>query len=299
MFFLQIIRWKNLLLIVLIQLLVKYYLIPLFNQEAFLSHFHFTLVVLATVFIAIGGYVLNDLYDVAIDKINRPESVWIPTVLTSRQAKVSYFLVTSLGLVLGIVVSLQIDRPLFIVLFVIPVLALYLYAFKLKKMLIIGNVLVASLVAFSILIIALFEQIGFKSFSFETLAINKVILGLLVFSFLLNLLREIVKDIEDLTGDKTEGVISIPIKYGIKTTHKLLQGILTLVIGLLIAVAILFYKQEPLLVSFLIVVVVSLLLVFCFQLNKAVELKDYTKLSNLLKLIMSVGILSVFMINPL
>ena len=299
MLFLQIIRWKNLLLIVLIQLLVKYYLIPLFNQEAFLSNFHFTSVVLATVFIAIGGYILNDMYDVAIDKINKPKRVWIPGVLTWKQAKLSYFLLTSFGLQLGITVSLQIQKPIFIGLFVIPVLVLYLYAFMFKKVLIIGNLIVASLVAFSILIIALLEQIDFNNYTPETLAINEVIFGLLIFAFSLNLVREIVKDIEDLKGDKTEGVVSIPIKYGIKTTHKILQVILVLVIGLLIAVAILFYKQESLLVGYLIVVVVSLLLVFCFQLNKAVDLKDYAKLSNLLKLIMLAGVLSVFMINPL
>lgn len=296
--FLQIIRWKNLLLIALIQILVKYYLIPLFNFESVLSNIQFVFLVLATVLIALGGNIINDIYDVEIDKINKPDKLWIPELATLQQAKISYVLLTSTGLVFSALVCWQIEKPLAILFFFIPVLTLFFYALYFKKRPFIGNLIVSFLVAFSIVLVAILESISLTTSFADLLKIESVIWGLSFFAFALNLLREIVKDMEDTIGDKALGVVSIPIKYGKEITHVVLKIIIGVLIGFLLAIVIIFYKKEPFLVGYLLFAVVSSLLLFVNQLNKVKRTTDYKKLSTLLKLIMLVGILSVFMINP-
>lgn len=295
---LQIIRWKNLLLIALIQILVKYYLIPLFNFESVLSNMQFVFLVLATVLIALGGNIINDIYDIEIDKINKPDQLWIPELATLQQAKISYVLMTSTGLVFSVFLCWQIGKFMFVFLFFIPVFALFFYALYFKKKPLLGNLMVSFLIAFSIVLVAIFEKISFKTSVANVLKIGDVIWGLAFFAFLLNLLREIVKDMEDTIGDKALGVVSIPIKYGKDSTHIVLKIIIGVLIGVLLAIAITLYRSEPLLVGYLLFAVISSLLLFVNQLNKVKRTTDYKKLSTLLKLIMLVGILSVFMINP-
>ncbi|HIP48201.1 MAG TPA: hypothetical protein EYG92_04450 [Lutibacter sp.] len=297
--FLQIIRWKNLLLIALIQVLVKYYLIPLFDLQPILTNFQFVLIVFATVLIALGGNIINDIYDLEIDRINKPERVWISKLISIKQAKITYLIISFLGLLFGGLVSIQLGKTLFIVFFLIPIFALYLYASYFKKLLLIDNIFVATLIALSIIIIAVFEQVLFKGSIVNSLGISEVIWGLVFFAFFLNLVREIIKDIEDSIGDKAFGVVSFPIKFGNEITHILIKGIVGILIGVLIAIAIVWYKKEPFLAGYLVLAVITSLFLFVSQLNKVKTTTDYKKLSTLLKLIMLVGILSVFMINTI
>lgn len=295
--FLQIIRWKNLVLIALIQVLVKYYLIPLFDTEPVLSAFQFVFLVLATVLIAIGGNIINDINDIEIDKINKPKSVWVSKVLSIKQAKTAYFIITIIGFLFGVLVSLQVDKPFFIIFFAISVIALYWYALFFKKLLLVDNIFVSSLIALSIVLIALFEQVLFKSSISNSLEIGEVIWGLIFFAFLINLVREVIKDIEDSVGDKAFGIQSFPIKYGIKYTHLFIKGIVAILIGVLIAIALVLYQKQPFLVGYLTLAVLISLFLFVNQLDKVKNNADYKKLSSLLKMIMLIGILSVFMIN--
>lgn len=296
---LQIIRWKNLLLIALIQLIIKYYLIPIFNVEPVLTNIQFVFVVLATVLIAIGGYIINDIYDVETDKINKPEKVWLSDSNSIKRSFIVYRTLSIIGVLLGIFVSIIQVKFTHSLLFILPVILLQLYAFKLKKVLIIGNVLVSILVAYSVLILMFFETNILILHNDNSQNLGYVIWVLTIFAFGINLLREIVKDAEDSIGDKVIGAESIPIRFGKRITHLILKGIAIVLMAVIVIICLVIYREQPLLVFYLVFAVVLALLLFVFQLNKVKKIADYSKLSALLKIIMLVGILAVFMIKPI
>lgn len=292
--FLHIIRWKNLLLIALVQLVLKYYLIPTNKIEQIITDIHFTIIILAGILIAAGGYIINDIYDIQTDQINKPDSVWIPQFTSLWKAKRLYYSITGLGLIFGLLVSFSTEKHLAFLLFLVPVVLLYLYAVKLKKILIVGNITISLLVAFSLLIVLFFESNVLFSVS-----MMKVIWLFAFFAFSINLLREIVKDIEDSKGDKANGVVSIPIKFGIEKTKRIIIFITGIILSVIVAVSVTQYKDQTLLIIYLLFTVFIALVLFVLKLNNAKHSDEFSKLSNLLKLIMLIGILSVFMIKPI
>jgi 4-hydroxybenzoate polyprenyltransferase len=152
-----------------------------------------------------GGYVINDIFDLETDKINKPGKNVIGIHLTMRQAK-------------GLYLALCIDTSVFFFACMMLIqLSLFLYAKYLKKSLLIGNMLVALLTASPYLVFAeMFQLDGvFKHFA----------LYLALFAFLLNLLREITKDWEDIPGDEAIGANTFPIRFGISNTKKLLLAL--------------------------------------------------------------------------
>lgn len=296
---LQIIRWKNLVMIALVQMLIKFYLMTLFEITAVLSNWQFVLIVLASILIAAAGYVINDIYDVETDTINKPTKVWIPTYLKEKKAKLLYYLLSLLGFSLGVYVSFSLQSIQSLIWFLIPIFLLYIYAVWAKKVLILGNLLISLLVAYSLLIVVLFETniITQSDLNFDSL--EYIIFFLAVFAFIITFIREIVKDVEDIEGDKVTGVISIPIKYGIEKTKIIARNLVRIVMGLIGAIAFMQYVQQPILVGYLVLGVLASLFLFLILLRKAKTPKNFKKLSTLLKIIMLIGVLVIFMIKPL
>ena len=295
--FFKIIRLNNLLLIALVQVLVTFYLLPLFIIESRLTTIEFILIVLATLFITVGGYIVNDLNDIEIDKINKPDRVWIPLLISKKNVFVVYILTTVIGVLLAGFFSYLIDDYYTILFFLAPIILLYLYAKKLKKIFLIGNVLVSLLSAYSIFLISYFEKVLVYNPLVYKLQLSEVIFGLLFFAFSMSLLREIVKDNEDSIGDRAMGVQSIYIKYGEKTTHFFIEAVGVIIISVLLLIIAYLYKEQVLFVAYLFLAVVLSMVLFIKQLKKVKTLYDYNRLSTLLKLIMFIGILAVFMIQ--
>jgi len=293
---LHIIRWKNLLMIVGVQLMIRYYLMPIFYDRIVFSNLPFYFLVLATLCIAAGGYIINDIYDIAADKINKPQKVWIPTVYTLKTANIMYYAFTGVGLILGFLVSYILKDYAAFIYFLLPSILLYVYAVWLKKKLIVGNLIVSILVAFSLVVVALFIPDNLSQSNELTYSFWAVIWGLVFFVFILNLIREIVKDAEDSIGDKVIGVVSIPIKYGLETTNMIILLLSSSIIGVVLALSYYFYNIQLFLSIYLVFAVAMGFLLFLIQLNKATKNHHYTKLSLLLKLLMFVGLLSVFLI---
>jgi len=295
----QIIRWKNLVMIAFMQVLVKYFLLPLFRFPDSLSVLHFIFIVLASVFIAAGGYVINDIYDLEADRINKPSKVWIPIFLDLKKAKTLYLVFSLLGFLLGVLVSIFANCQMGFLLFLMPIGLLYIYAIWAKKVLIFGNLLVSLLVSYSLVLIAVFEKIPFRTAVFESLTIQTVVWMLVFFAFIMNLVREIVKDVEDVEGDISNGVVSIPIRLGIKKTKQIISVLLSFVFMSIAIISVLLYKQQPLLIAYLVFVVLLSFLFFTRQLHKAKTNTDFGKLSSYLKIIMILGMLAVFVIKPI
>ena len=291
-------RWKNLLMIVLIQLLIKFVLFQKFHLSASLDNLHFGILVLSTLFIAIGGYIINDLHDVKADLINKPKNVFVGTKITVKQTNRLFVIFNSIGLLLGFYLSNHIDRNSFFVVYLIISLLLYRYSINLKKKLLIGNLIISLIVFLSLFIIVLFDLVPVtNSYNRETqLEVSNIILIYSCFAFVLTLIREIVKDLIDIEGDEEIKCKSIPIVYGTKKT-KIVLILLSISTLLSISyIAFLVYNEYNYLSYYLLLLIGLPLLYFIFILNRSSSKEDFKKLSNLLKIIMLIGIISILLI---
>lgn len=194
--FLQLIRWKNLLIVAMTQILVRYSLIFDTPQHGVK---HFTLLVVTTLLIAAGGYIINDYFDVKIDRINKPHKVWIGKTISRRSALLVHQLFSAAGILLAFLIGWKA-----VLINVLSVWLLWFYASGFKKKPFIGNFVVALLTALVIAEIALVYDPS-----------NRLIYMYAVFAFFINLIREIIKDMEDMKGDEAHGAKTIPILYGI------------------------------------------------------------------------------------
>lgn len=292
--FLNLIRFKNLIFIVLLQVLIKFILFNSLEFNTALSGFNFTILIFATVCIAAGGYIINDIYDVAIDHINKPERLIVGTIFSQKKVFYFYLGITTTGVFAGFYLSNLVEKPFLAGLFIILAALLYLYASYIKKIILAGNLLVAFMVAMSIIILGLFDL--FPALNFANQAVFSNIFALLLayalFAFLLTLIREIVKDLEDINGDKNGGRKTIPIVLGRKRT-----GFLLFILGVVVTCIVLFYMYQqlyrfPYAMLYFLFFIIGPLLYFCIKILSTNSKKGYSKLASILKLIMLFGIFS-------
>ena len=227
----KIIRWKNLIIISLSQIFIKFFFIDFFIQEDQLLNANFVILLIVTILIAASGYIVNDIYDYNLDQINKPEKVVLGKFLKSRDAIIIYMLFNSLAIVLSIFLCIKIKQEIYILVFLLIIYCLWLYSKKLKKYKTIGNILIAFFISLSILNVPLFSYKNILSddrfFVFLIISIYSVL------AFLINVKREIIKDIEDIEGDKMHKVKSLPIIFGTKKSK-----LVTVIIGIILMFAI-------------------------------------------------------------
>lgn len=293
--FFQLIRYQNILLIILTQALIKYALFETFGIAITLSTSGFVMLCLATVCIAAAGNVINDIYDVDADRINKPEKAIIPHKISEKAAFNLYFLLTIIGVGLGFYLSNLINRPGFSAIFIIISALLYLYATYLKQVLLIGNLIISSLVAMVIIIMGLFDLL--PAITIENRQTQSIIFSILLdyalFAFLINWLREMVKDQEDLTGDYNTGRNSLPIALGRKRANKIIFAM-----GLIPLIAVIYYMYEYLFnniyaVLYTLFFIVGPLLYFLVNIINVKTIAQFKKLSLILKIIMFLGLISI------
>ena len=288
-------RVKNLLMIILIQVLIKYILFAKFNLTLSLDNFHFSVLVLSTVLIALAGYIINDLNDVKEDNINKPQKVFVGKLVTKQRADNLFLALNFTGLLLGYYLSYSIDEISFFAIYIIASLLSYLYSIKLKKMLLIKNLIVAFLVFLSIFIVGLYDIVPATSAynNQGQLDVFNLVLKISVFAFLLTFLREIVKDIEDLEGDKKVGIKSLPLVLSINKVKIIIFAIALLTLVLIDYFAFNLYKTKTIASLYLLIIVSIPLLYFMIKLKNAKKKLEFNKLSKLLKIIMLLGILTI------
>ncbi len=293
--FLNLIRYKNLLLIALVQILIKYGLLESWGVNGVLTDFQFGLLVLATLAIAAAGNVINDIYDVDIDTVNKPQRVIIGRRVSETRAYQLFVGLNVLGVALGFYLSNSIGKPGFAAVFIVISALLFMYASYLKGVLFVGNILVSVLVALSVLIVPVFDVLPVINTDETNLTLLsfKVILHYACFAFVVNFIREIVKDIQDINGDKKASLKTLPIVLGRNraTTIVFTLGVIlsALVIGYMYIY--LYYSQQILL--YFLFFIVAPLFYFCVKAWNAERAKEYTFLSFFLKVIMFLGICSV------
>ncbi|MBH08111.1 MAG: hypothetical protein CMP71_03475 [Flavobacteriales bacterium] len=308
----KIIRWKNLLIISLSQIFIKFFLIDFFIQKDQLLNENFVILLIVTILIAASGYIVNDIYDYNLDQINKPEKVLLGKFLKSRDAIIIYMLFNSLAIVLSIFLCIKIKLEIYILVFLLIIYCLWLYSKKLKKYKIIGNILIAFFISLSILNVPLFS---YKNILSDDIFFVFLIISIFsVLAFLINVKREIIKDIEDMEGDRMHKVKSLPIISGIKKSR-----LVTLIIGIILMFAIsciitfqiLILKSDLFLdiggnqfsdpqiwganyISTFYMVIILIMFFYAELLTLNAESKtNFTKVSKLLKLIMFLSLLSI------
>lgn len=299
--YLKLIRFQNLLMLALMQLVFRYGFLELQNIPLALADWQFYILVLATVCIAAGGYIINNIFDVETDTENKPENVIVGKFISETKAYNLYIGFTVVGVAMGFYLANLIGKPSFASLFIIIAATLYFYATSLKQSLLIGNFIVALLLSVSVVIVGIFDL---YPVTFEE---NRPVMGLLfgilldyaLFAFIINFIREIVKDLQDVNGDLNQGMNTLPIVFGVKKTTKLV-----FVLGFVPIICIVYYINANLFASGLLyatvyglVFILAPLLYFSTKIWSAATSQDFQHLSTVLKWILFFGILSIGIIN--
>ena len=308
----KIIRWKNLVIISLSQIFIKFFFIDFFIQKDQLLNENFVILLIITILIAASGYIVNDIYDYNLDQINKPEKVVLGKFLKSRDAIIIYMMFNCLAIVLSIFLCMKIEQEIYILVFLLIIYCLWLYSKKLKKYKIIGNILIAFFISLSILNVPLFSYKNILSddrfFVFLIISIFSVL------ALLINVKREIIKDIEDIEGDKIHKVKSLPIIFGTKKSKLvaiIIGIILMFAISSLITFQILILRSDLLLdvggnqfsnpqiwganyisIIYMFIILIMFVYVELLILNATTK-TNFTKASKLLKYLMLLSLLSI------
>lgn len=301
MHFLNLIRWKNLIMIALVQFLIKYaLLLPFFESHGVtttLKPFGFTILVIATLLIAAGGYIINDIYDIETDTINRPDKRIIGKHISEKSALTLFIILNVIGVGLGFYLSNGIGKSGFSIIFIIASALLYIYSSYLKQLPLIGNIVVSLIVALSLITVGVFELLPAIT-DLNKLAQTtffEIILDYAIFAFMINLIRELVKDIEDIDGDHKAGMQTLPIILGRNRTNKIVFAftIIALLTIVYYVVANLFKQIEV--VAYFLILVIAPLIYVSIKLFNAEQKPEYKHISLILKLVMLTGMLSMLL----
>lgn len=299
--FIKLIRWPNLLFIVLTQVLFYYIVIPycyrisgVDTALANLTDGVFVVLVLASVVIAAAGYIINDYYDIPIDQINKPDRVLASKGMSARSAMVVYILLSVTGVFLSSFAGLALRNLYLPVINSGVVVALLFYSALLKKKMLIGNLIVSLMTAWVILVLTVSEHslnTGVNNAWPALLKISWVYAG---FAFVTSLIREVIKDIEDREGDKKLKCTTLPIVWGVKGAKIFTFAWIVILLGGIVVVCMyLFSSEKWLLAVYGILFLVLPLLWLAKKLFDADSVTEFHRLSNLMKAIMLIGILSM------
>lgn len=203
----KISRPVNLIILAFAQMMTAVFLVETnaYGQATWQSY-NLYLLMLATSMIAAAGYMINDYYDVKIDYINKPDEVIIGRTMKRRVALFYHSILNFFAIGIGWLLAPRMALAIFIAAFL-----LWFYSNQLKRLPFIGNFTVALLTAASIWLIGFYYQ---KS--------ELLVLTYALFAFFLNLIREIIKDIEDRDGDRKHGCKTLPIILGFRNTKKII-----------------------------------------------------------------------------
>jgi len=305
--FFRLVRYPNLIFIALTQSLfyfiiehnifieIDYPSVPLLGTNDFI------LLLLSSVAIAAGGYIINDYFDMDIDNVNKPQKLIIGKFISRRWAMLFHMLLSLIGLFLTAVVALHLNNIMLLVLNFVSVVLLLFYSTTFKKRLLVGNVIISLLTAWVVGVLFIAE-IKFSDVDYMLKNITvierlyKFTLIYAGFAFIVSLVREVVKDLEDIIGDKKYGCTTMPIVWGVNTSKIYAAIWLVVLIGIL--GAIFFYAIINVwngLIPILVIVLLSFLIFILYHIKKASTTRDFGKISSQVKLLMLIGILSMLL----
>lgn len=291
--FLKLIRFKNLVIIVLTQLLIKYVLINPFSHKISLSNLDFSLLVLSTILIAGAGNIINDYFDIKVDRLNNRKII-IGESIKRRSAIILHLSFSTIGIIIGFYLAWKVEIISLGFINLFSVISLWYYSTNLKRKPISGNILVAALSALVLIVVPIYDLIPEPGINLNEIFIKIIYYSL--FAFFFSFIREIIKDLEDYEGDKKLGMKTFAIAMGVERTKKVLKILTFMILSSFVYVlAITFATNLYFFIYFLLLLTIPLF-TFLIMLIKSKTKKDFYVLSSLLKLIMVAGIFSMFII---
>ena len=219
-------RPNNLLfLIILLGVMEKWVAEPILAQYQLmpqLSWWQLLLLIAAVVLIAAGGYVINDYFDVKIDAINRPDKLIITREVTKAEAMLQFRILTGLGIACGLALAISLKSLLLGSIFVVVPGVLWFYSSSYKRMFLVGNLVIALLSGLTPLLVAFANaaalRLNYGPDHFGTLYVSNELMvwtgGFGLFAFLCTWIREIIKDMQDVEGDRELECHTLPVKSG-------------------------------------------------------------------------------------
>lgn len=276
--FIKLTRIGNLLIIVLAQYLAAIFLIfESSNWREVITNPYLFLLSLSSVLIAAAGYIINDYYDVKIDYINKPEKVIVGRVIKRRVVMVAHTIINLAGISIGFLVS-----PLIAIINFSSAMLLWLYSNQLKRLRFVGNLAVGLLSGLSIYVVDLYFGTN-----------SRLIIIYSLFAVGYTIIREIVKDMEDVKGDKAFDCRTLPVVYGLKKTKLILYFFMVLLASILtfVLVPLLSTSAWPLLIGNIVMLLIQVILLY-----RGDTKRDFHNLSTAIKLMMLIGVLSMIFI---
>ena len=310
--FLKLIRLPNLLIIAFTMYMVRYGIVqPMaeaYGIGLWMPDLLFFLLVLSVVMIAAAGYIINDYFDVRMDQVNKPEHIVVDKGVKRRVAMGAHQVINVIAILIGAFVSWKANFfKEGTILFIFSATSLWFYSTTFKRQFLVGNLVIALLSGIVPLIAGFYDMTYIKEHFKEIILFNAqnnpgrpafsesvffFVLGFSFFAFILTLLREIIKDIEDREGDDAYGCKTLPVVMGVKGGKTVAAIIMLFILFMVVYLGFEFYQDTRSRIPFIYIVItliIPLLLMF-FMLIRAKEKKDFTRLSLLNKIIMLGGI---------
>jgi 4-hydroxybenzoate polyprenyltransferase len=257
--YLKLVRPINLLVLALSMLLFRYMIIEvpmkmpngnwesyylMYGFKSYLSSFGFYVLLLLTLLVAAGGYVINDIMDVEADRINKPDRLLIEQHIPEQNAFAFYKILVGISVLLSIVLMIETKQMKISGIPLLVTVILYLYAQLFKRMALVGNIIIAVCAALPFFLIALYDlrinEYDVGMIISITQSIGKAALFYGGFAFLTTLIREIIKDMEDVEGDLAIDARTLPIAIGFIYTKAIVVLLQLITAGLLLVVALYF-----------------------------------------------------------
>ncbi|NNC85737.1 MAG: geranylgeranylglycerol-phosphate geranylgeranyltransferase [Bacteroidia bacterium] len=289
----KLVRPLNLLIIASTQILFHYFLIRplLILNDSFtsLSSLQLIVLVLSTLLIAAGGYIINDIKDIKVDIINKPDKVIINNEVSRAQGLKFYVSLTALGILLGIYLAYSIDIIAMGAIHFLSAGLLFFYSTSYKKIFLLGTFIISIITALSILIVLLFDMNAMHN-----TVVVKFVFVFALFSFLVSLVREIIKDIEDIEGDRFQKAATLPLITSINTSKNVTAVLIGIIITfLLVFCRYLYYIVDYVSLAYVCIAIVLPLFILLYLVVNSFDKEHFSRASALAKLIMVLGILYI------
>jgi 4-hydroxybenzoate polyprenyltransferase len=271
----RLVRMTNLVIVALTQYLTRILLIgPRDDWKSIVTDIDLFVLALSTVCIAAAGYIINDYFDVKIDIVNKPERVVVGRYLKRRWAMGAHQVLNVVGAVLGLAVS-----PYIFMINVFSITLLWFYSERYKRLPFIGNFIVSLLTGLTLLILTVHYP-----------ANRHLVFIYAVFSFFISLIREVVKDMEDIRGDEAHGCRTLPIIWGIRRTKTFLYSVIVIFVLTLFVMARALQNNLLTLLFLLLLIPIALLVMRLYQADTR---RDFKEISGLCKIIMLLGLITM------
>ena len=291
--YLKLIRFQNLVVMVLIQYLIRFILIiPKYGKENVLSEFYFALLLFSILLIVAAGYTINDYFDIKVDSENKDENVIVGRTIKRRIALVIHFILTSVGLILGFYITYKINQLVISIILITCAYILWIYNLKLKRIFFMANLIVAGLSAIFVTSLAIIEILlnyNHKA-SIDNITTLTVIATL---AFILSLMHEIIKDLRTMEGDKKYKIRTLPTVWGLLKTKEFLKWLSIITAFIISVIAITKFKTNLTALSYAFIFLIGPLFLLNIWVYKAQDRIDYERISKLNKFIVFTGIMSL------